>query len=169
MAEQDVTAGDAISITDAVLVEVGDWLKRGEQLRRLLIDERDGHMRRVHEIDRALAVMPGEPPPIVTPPGFMPSAKAIEQAFALNTSPKSRSGLRSLRRAKVPQIVRAILSEHPEGVSTGFVISAAQEIKPGVDPGLVSAALYRAPGIRKQGPKGAMLYSLDDSEDSSAK
>jgi hypothetical protein len=146
----DVTSETALS-------EVDGWLKLGGELRQRLQTERAVHMKRVVEIDRALAAMPGEPAPAKVVPLIQ------ERGSRTGSSRKAKPvkvQVADLRRAKVPQLVRLALVNGGRLMTAGEIIAAVDELRPGADVGLIHAALYRAKDITKEGSKGSMRYFL---------
>lgn len=148
---------------DLVVGEAAEWLRRGEELRRRLEAERSQLLVRVKEIEKILEQMPPSPMSVRGAKSSGVKLSPIVES-ATPATPVARSAMTKFRDAAAPDVVRHILATHRNGLSAADVQSMAREIQSSIEPSLVSSALARSPGIRREGKRGSMLYFPEDRE-----
>ena len=104
-----------------VLRELAEWRRRGAALREKLSNEREELVKRLQEVEQALAEIPSA------------QQLLIPEIGAPVISAKQTT----------PEIVHALISQHPGGVGAGQIVSEALAIKPSLDPALVHSTIYR--------------------------
>ncbi|WP_437963129.1 hypothetical protein WMF04_25660 [Sorangium sp. So ce260] len=147
---------------DEVLSQIEAWWRQGAEFRSKLEAEKSFLQKRIREIDAALALIP-------TPPGHNPAA--LDGDSPGSEEPRGdvrdQQPLRlpmipsAFRKLSMPQMVRAIVMDHPEGIRAPQVVETVRLVMPKVDPALVHSGLYRALDsgeITAEGSRGTRVY-----------
>ncbi|WP_437947040.1 hypothetical protein WME98_40410 [Sorangium sp. So ce296] len=157
-----MTNDNGVDAPDEVLSQIEAWWRQGAEFRSKLLAEKSFLQKRIREIDAALAMIP-EPPGQnpVTPDEDAPDDEEQRGDARDQQQPRLPMAASAFRKLSMPQMVRAIVMDHPEGIRAPQVVDTVRLVMPKVDPALVHSGLYRALDsgeIKAEGSRGTRVY-----------